>query len=202
MEEKRTIFFDWDGTLQSKKVSEYANIKRTQIFAEDLSEDEIIEKQRNSHNDHYAFIQEKMRKKYYIKYVQENKEKILLFNKEKFREFKEKNNLRFVIVTSLYEVTIKTVLKINELDDLFEVYGCSVDLRESKQENLQRALENNQDSNPLMMIGDRGEDIEAGKYHNLKTIYCNYGHGNDDYGADKTIDNPEELISTIQLLLL
>jgi phosphoglycolate phosphatase-like HAD superfamily hydrolase len=109
--------------------------------------------------------------------------------------------LKFVIVTSLYEATIKAVLRILKLEDLFDVFGCDVTLKEKKTENLKRALNKyneKKDYKPLLMIGDRGEDIEAGKEFSLNTIYCDYGHGDSDFSADFIIKSPEELIKTIE----
>jgi phosphoglycolate phosphatase-like HAD superfamily hydrolase len=219
---KQVIFFDWDGTLQSCKASEYANVKRTQMFANDISEEKIKKLQRNSHNNHYVFVQNLMRQRlsikntdelkifqavifgaYYIMYVQDHKENCLLVDMDRLRSLKEKYNLTFVIVTSLYEVTIKTVLEILGLDDLFEVYACSINLKESKYDSLKQAFKNYSKENfqPLMMIGDRGEDVEAGTKLQLKTVYCDYGHGDSDFGADYIIQNPENFIDELEKIL-
>ncbi len=222
MEKQKVIFFDWDGVLQSTKVSEYANVKRTQLFTENISKEEIIKLQHNSHNNHYKFVQEIMKQKlpiknlselkifqgvlfgaFYIMYTNDNKDSILLINKEKLKQLKEKHNLKFVIVTSLYEVTMKTTLEIHNLQDTFDVFGCDVDLGTSKLENMQEAYKkyNPEQYEPIAMIGDRGEDIEAGKHFNLKTIYCNYGHGDHHFDADYTIEKPEELLPIIKEII-
>ncbi len=216
----KIIFFDWDGTLQSKEVSEQANVSRTKFYSKDLSEKEIIKLQHNQNNDHYAVVQDFIRERlslvniseikifqavffsyFYLNYVKENKDKVLLFDIIKLRELKKRYNLKFVIITSLYEATINASLRIHGIEDLFDgVYGCPVDLSSTKVDNLKEAI-SKVEGEPICMIGDRGEDIEAGKEFGLKTIYCNYGHGIDSCGADIVIEDSNKLIEAINGLV-
>ena len=216
---KRIIFFDWDGTLASTKLSEQANVKRTKLFCEGVGEKEIIKLQHNNNNDHYGFVQSLIKKEtgldnkndiktmqaiffsfFYLKEVKNLRENSLLFDIEKFKKFKEINNLKFVIATSLWQATIEGVLNILGIKYLFDgVYGCPSDLSTSKQDNLKFAIENEKGI-PKIMIGDRGEDIDAGKICGLKTIFCNYGHG-DVSNADINIDHGEKLFYAMGELL-
>jgi phosphoglycolate phosphatase-like HAD superfamily hydrolase len=51
------------------------------------------------------------------------------------------------------------------------------------------------------MIGDKDGDIEPGKRHGLKTIFCNYGHGKSNL-ADIIVNNPNDLIISIEKIIL
>ncbi len=213
---EKIIFFDWDGTLCSTRVSEQANVKRTQFFNSQLTEKELIKLQHNNNNNHYKLIQEIISSKLGVEipevtktiqailfgnfYIQEFRKEDLLFNVEEFKKFKEKNNLKFVIATSLWEGAIKASLKKANIENLFDgVYACPPDLSTNKLQNLERAIKNTPGT-PLVMIGDRGEDINAGKEFNLSTIFCNYGHGQIE-NATYCIESPKELLGVTKKLI-
>jgi phosphoglycolate phosphatase-like HAD superfamily hydrolase len=213
----KTIFFDWDGTLYSKEASQKANIERLRMICGDsFDEQEMIDAQHNNNNDHYAVVRQMISDALgitnpqhlkeiqgsafaiaYLKIINDKPQRYTLVDFEKLRELKKKYNLKFVIVTSLYNGTIGGVLNKLGAGDLFDgVYGCNVDLGTNKFQNLQKALEDYKDKNPLLMAGDRGEDIDAGARCGLKTVFCSYGHGQVD-NADYTIDDPEDFIGVL-----
>jgi len=219
---RRVIYFDWDGTLCSKQVSEEANIRRTKFFLENVDEDKLIEMQHNNDNNHYGFIKEvisndvgiKPEHKFatmlqtsffgynYLKVLQENEQdKFLLFDREEVLNFKKEFDLKFVIVTSLTQNIVENVVDILGLNLIFDgVYGTDDYLIKTKSENLKQAISDNEEDESLIMIGDRGEDIEAGKVNNLKTIFCNYGHGQTNE-ANLSIENSSELLDSIRELI-
>lgn len=219
MNDKKIIFFDWDGTLCSKLISQNANLKRTKFFESNLNDDEIINAMHNNNNNHYEHVQETIVKKtgvndqtttkvlqvsfftyFYFEILNDIGEKSLLFDVENFKKFKEENNLKFVIVTSLYEKNITGSLEILGLRNFFDgVFGSTIDLSRTKLDNLNLAIKKIKGI-PLAMVGDRGEDIESGKINNLKTIFCDYGHG-DVSNSDIKIEEPEELQNAIKSLL-
>lgn len=220
MENKKTIFFDWDGTLYSKEVSQRANTSRFDFFKVQVDKDELIEQQHNNYNDHYALVQSLIGSAlnlkdydnirmyqavifggYYNLIVKENPESYLLVDLNKLKELKEKHNLEFVIVTSLWKGTIEGALNALNKDKIFDrVYALDVDLKGTKKDNIAQAIKDKPENTPIAMIGDRGDDLEAGKYNNLKTIFCNYGHGNVEE-TTITINKPEELIDAIERLV-
>ena len=57
----KTIFFDFDGTLISKKVSLLANKKRTQFFSKNFDKKNLEKIQRKSYN-HYSIVQNIIKK--------------------------------------------------------------------------------------------------------------------------------------------
>ena len=86
----------------------------------------------------------------------------------------------------------------HNVEDLFdEVQACPVDLSTTKEDNLKKAI-NQVEGKPFLMIGDRGEDVNAGKKFDLKTIYCNYGHGIDDCSSDYVIEDSKDLVDKIE----
>ncbi len=102
---QNVIYFDWDGTLCSSKISQEANTLRNQFFNSDLSKKELENMMYNNHNNHYAFVQELIRKDtgisnpktirtlqamffcyFYLKSL-DNIDENILFNLDEFLEF-------------------------------------------------------------------------------------------------------------------
>lgn len=213
---KNVIYFDWDGTLCSSKISQEANTLRNQFLGSDLSKEELEKMMFNNHNNHYGFVQDLIKKEigvsnqktirtlqamffcyFYLKSLDIINENIL-FNLNELLKFKEENNLKFVIVTSLYEGIIKGALEKLKLDEVFdEVYSCDESLSNKKVDNLRLAIKNNIDNKSLFMIGDRAEDIDAGVENNIETIFCSYGHGDLDY-ATYSINSFNEIYEIIE----
>ncbi|MEC8220456.1 MAG: HAD hydrolase-like protein [Nanoarchaeota archaeon] len=214
----KILFFDWDGTLCSKRVSEEANILRTQMFEPSLEKEELIKLQHNNNNNHYALVQSYIASylgvnepsSSYVKSIQANvfcthyihsiAKKDLLFDVDELKQFKQKHNVKIVIVTSLWEGGINLSLDKLGIRDIFDgVYGCPHDLSTTKQENLEKAI-SEVEGEPFLMSGDRGEDIDAGVACNLKTLFCNYGHGFVE-NADFSIEESEELLPMLEKII-
>lgn len=217
---QKIIFFDWDGTLYSKEVSQIANVKRTEMFSKDFDKKKLLELQHSNSNNHYGFIRDIIEESqnlkdnnniktfqavifgfFYNKIVKENPEKYKLVDFLELEKLKTKYNLKFVIITSLWIGTFEGALNVLNKNNLFdEIYALDVTLTGTKTDKIKEAIKNNPDSIPFAMIGDRGDDIEAGIENNLKTIFCGYGYG-DVNNADITIKEPQEMIGVIEKLL-
>ncbi|MEC8221067.1 MAG: HAD hydrolase-like protein [Nanoarchaeota archaeon] len=214
----KILFFDWDGTLCSKRVSEEANILRTQMFESSLNKKELIKLQHNNNNNHYGLVQSYIASylgvddlsSSYVKSIQANTfcthyihsitKEDLLFDVDELKQFKLKHNVKFVIVTSLWEGGIKLSLDKLGIKDIFDgVYGCSHDLSTTKQDNLEKAI-SEIEGEPLLMSGDRGEDVDAGIACNLKTLFCNYGHGSVEH-ANFSIEEPKDLFPMLEKII-
>lgn len=218
----KVVFFDWDGTLCSKEVSQEANVKRTQFFNPKMSRDEIVQGQHNNNNEHYLSVREQIKNNvgdigedyvrtfqatifgyYYVKTIHESDQDYFLFNRDMLEELKKRFNVEYVIVTSLYEGSINGALKNMDLDSMFDgVYACPTDLSTDKMDNLARAVKDYTEIGykPVAMLGDRGEDIDAGNYHGLDTIFCNYGHG-DVENANYIAHNTEDTLKYLKEIL-
>lgn len=210
------IFFDWDGTLCTSKISQNANVMRTQFFESQLSEKELVDMMHNENNDHYSYVQEMIANSvgisdettiktlqvmfftyFYLKDAQKNPENIL-FDKDVFKKFKEKYDLKYVIVTSLYLGNIKGVLELLDLEDLFDgIYANNEKYTLTKEGNLKQAISDFSNDTALFMVGDRGEDVDSGIKNNLETIYCSYGHGSVTY-ATYNINSFDEIYNIIE----
>ncbi len=214
----KILFFDWDGTLCSKRVSEEANFLRTQMFESSLDKKELIRLQHNNNNNHYALVQSYIASylgvnepsSSYVKSIQANvfcthyihsiAKKDLLFDVDELKQFKQKYDVKLVIVTSLWEGGIKLSLNKLGIKDVFDgIYGSPHDLSTTKQENLEKAI-SEVEGEPFLMSGDRGEDIDAGVACNLKTLFCNYGHGSVE-NTDFSIEEAEELLPMLEKII-
>lgn len=218
--QKKIIYFDWDGTLYSKQVSENANFLRTNLIEKSVKKEEIIKLQQNNFNDHYKYVQNLIKENlnidnilevkqiqavlygfFYNKIVSENPRKYCLIDFEKLKKFKQENDFEFVIVTSLWSGTFRGAFNLLNLNNLFDrIYSVDVNLNGTKQEFIKKDILKNKNSIPKIMVGDREDDILAGKNNNLKTIFCNFGHGNSKI-ANITINQPNKLFDAILKLI-
>ncbi len=123
--------------------------------------------------------------------------KIFYSTQMNFQNFKKKYNLKFVIVTSLYEGIIKGALEKLSLEKVFdEIYSCDESLSNKKVDNLRQAIQDNIENTSLFIVGDRAEDIDAGINNNLETIFCSYGHGDLNY-ATYNVNSFDEIYNII-----
>ena len=218
---ERIIFFDWDGTIVSTKISERANFERSKVLLGEDRAEESLNLQRGNGENHYEMIQRILNEItgiddlddikrmqvyffsfFYLKYFRDNPSEYLIADLEKLKELKEKYNLKFIVITRLYKGIIEGCLKKIDLKkDIFDDYwGIESNLRGEKIDFISDAMKKYSDCEPVMMIGDKEDDIMPGKHHNLKTIFCHYGHGKAS-GADVEISEPEELVGAIESLL-
>ena len=114
---------------------------------------------------------------------------------------------------SVYIVTMKNsqdsekVIRHLGLDHLIQrIYGPSLEgYPDNKAELIRSALyENNLSQNETVMIGDRKEDILAGKTNGIKTIGVTYGFGAREEilgsSPDCTCHSPEDILQAIEAL--
>ena len=186
----KTIFFDFDGTLISKKVSILANKKRTEFFSKNFDKKNLEKIQIKSDN-HYSIVQNIIRESlnldfdmeevasiqgtffsyFYIKTIEKNPEKYLVVDFKKLKKLKNKYNLKFVIATSLIKPTIYGAINVLKQKDLFDdVFYCDIFLKKTKKEIVKSAFEKYKKYNPILMCGDKPDDIKAGNNIGVKTI--------------------------------
>ena len=215
----KTIFFDFDGTLISKKVSILANKKRTEFFSKDFDKKKLEKIQRKSDN-HYFIVQNIIRKSlnldfdmeelvsiqgtffcyFYIKTIERNLEKYLVVDFKKLKKLKKKYNLKFVIATSLIKPTIYGALNVLKQKDLFDdVFYCDIFLKKTKKEIVKSAFEKYKKHNPILMCGDKLDDIKAGGSIGVKTIQTFFDKKDEKIKeADFIVKSSNELIEKIE----
>ena len=215
----KTIFFDFDGTLISKRVSILANKKRTQFFSKNFDKKNLEKIQRKSDN-HYSIVQNIIRKSlnldfdmeelvsiqgtffsyFYIKTIERNLEKYLVVDFKKLKKLKKKYNLKFVIATSLIKPTIYGALNVLKQKDLFDdVFYCDIFLKKTKKDIVNIAFEKYKKYNPILMCGDKIDDIKAGNNIRVKTIQTFFDKKDDKIKeADFIVKTSNELIEKIE----
>ena len=107
-----------------------------------------------------------------------------------------KKKYKLIIATNLRGDTIKYVLEKIGCNLFDELYGNSYDLKFTKTELVKLACEKN---DCIFMIGDREDDINAGKANGLKTIMVKWGYAinHNKNGADYLVHKPNELLDII-----
>ena len=215
----KTIFFDFDGNLISKKVSILANKKRTQFFSKNFDKKNLEKIQRKSDN-HYSIVQNIIKKNlnldsdmeelaliqaaffsyFYIKTIEKNPEKYLVVDFKKLKKLKKKYNLKFVITTSLIKPTIYGALNVLKQKDLFDdVFYCDIFLKKTKKDIVNIAFEKYKKHNPILMCGDKLDDIKAGGSIGVKTIQTLFDKKDEKIKeADFIVKSSNELIEKIE----
>ena len=218
---QKIIFFDWDGTLASTKISEKANLERSKVLLGEENAEKSLNLMRNNGENHYELIQRILKEItgiedlneikrmqvymfafFYLKFFREEPLSYMLADLEKLKYLKAKYNLKFVIITRLFKEIIGGCLKsIDSKKEIFDDYfGVENNLSGEKVDFISSAIAKYPECEPFMMIGDKEDDIYPGKYHGLKTIFCDYGHGKSD-GADVSVKNADEMVLSIEKLL-
>jgi phosphoglycolate phosphatase len=116
----------------------------------------------------------------------------------------QKASITAYVVTAKARVSAQIIIKHYQLDRWFQgVYGPGLDGRlDSKSELVRFALQELK-INPgeTVMVGDKKEDILAGKANDLKTIWATYGFGSESELIGLTPDyichTPEEIRKVI-----
>jgi len=85
--------------------------------------------------------------------------------------------------------------KLFKLDSYFERLVCSEEYKFAPKYDILKSIKA-KFPEEMLIIGDRTQDIEAGKKNNMYTIGCTYGFAIDNelHEADMLIDNIKELI--------
>ncbi len=217
---RNVIFFDWDGTLARKEVAEEAAFRRCKTLGMKVTRKSIREDQKTHAHyekarkaiEEYTGITDKSIKTsimtdlyrfHYTAVANEQKEKIFYPNIIKVLEkIKQKHpKIQFVIISTLRHDLINSALELSGYKNLFAAaFGNTPDLIYSKSELAEMAAE--QFGKPLLVVGDRAEDLAAAKQFNAKSCFCTWGHGsNENVKADFVVGKPEELTGILGSLI-
>ncbi len=213
------IVFDWDGTIVKKFIAEEAAVRRNKSFGLNFSREWVVEQQKS----HIIFqsIRDEIKKRcgitdskkqtrilttfflfHYLSIVNELKEKAFQENMlEVLKQIKKENpEIKFSIFTFLIQDLIDECLNVLEIKNLFDhVYGNSSELVFSKKDLAVKALKDCKEIH--LVVGDRLEDIAAGKQVKATTVATAWGqHNHEELDADFVIHSPGELIKIIDAL--
>ncbi len=212
------IAFDWDGTIAKKEVVEEANIRRCKTLDISIPLEKMREMQKT--HAHYEINKEAIRKYtgvtderiqtiimtnlfhlHYLGVVNEWKHKIFYEGMEDTIKKLKKQGATMSIVTTLRADIIEPTLEMLGMRNLFgKVYGNTPDLIYKKEDLLKQALTDCGEVH--LMIGDREEDMLAGRAVKAKTAFAGWGHGelNDKKLADAILKSPEDLLAFAKTL--
>jgi phosphoglycolate phosphatase len=98
--------------------------------------------------------------------------------------------VRLAVATSKLEPTARRILAHFDLEQHFEVIaGASPDgSRKTKVEVLAHALEQLQPlPERVLMVGDRGHDVEGAAEHGIETVVVGWGYGQADFADGSTV---------------
>ncbi len=207
------IAFDWDGTIAKKEAVEEANIRRCKTLDISIPLEKLREMQKT--HAHYEINKEAIRKYtgvtderiqtiimtnlfhlHYLGVVNEWKERVLYPGmKEVLKELK-KAGTTMSIVTTLRTDIVEPTLEVLGMRNFFgAVYGNTPDLIYKKEDLLKKALTDCGEVH--MMIGDREEDMKAGRAVKAKTAFAGWGHGEltDKKLADTILKSPKDILT-------
>jgi phosphoglycolate phosphatase len=115
-----------------------------------------------------------------------------------------KGSIKVYLVTSKPKYYAEIIIKHFQLTQWFQdIYGSEMDGRFSNKAELVKLLLNNRNIGPgeAVMVGDRKEDIIAGKANGTKTIGVTYGFGSEqeitDSAPDYICNNPLEIQNVV-----
>lgn len=212
------ILFDWDGTIAKGEIAEEAALLRLKM----LGVRKTREWMRKAQQDHSHYDVTKraiaeltgisgdreltvmMTNLFQICYLATvNKHKHDVFYGElhlTMEKLKGEYGLTYAIVSTLREDIIRPSVELLGVTHLFDyIIGNSADLRYSKTD-LVREL---QPEKPALIVGDRKDDIIAGKEIGIKTAYAMWGYGRDKDAAlaDYKLLKPADLSGIIEHVL-
>ena len=209
------ICFDWDGTLAKKEVAEEASIRRAQTIGFDIDRDHIRDAMKT--NSHYK-INKEMISKYtgvvdereltvlmtdifryhYLGVVNEWREAIFLDGVMELLIALKRNGHTLSIASTLRQDILEYSLQTVGMRDVFSTIKANTpDLIYSKEDLIKQVVQ--ELSLIDFMIGDRQDDILAGKSVNAKTIFVTYGAEDtpEDQIADYHASAPDEILDII-----
>jgi len=209
---KKIICFDWDGTLARKEIVEKAALIRFEILNVEKGLDYI--KKAIKTNEHYKVNKQAISKKTgitdereltkimtnlfqycYLILANQSKDKIFFKDIIKvIKEIKNKYKLTFAIATTLRKDIVANIIKILNLQNLFEIVEGNNPELDFNKEDLVKKI--SKQGNIILMIGDKEEDILAGKSVKSKTALSTWGHhtGTEKKLADFTLKQPKDLL--------
>jgi len=187
------LALDWDGTIAKKEAVEEANVRRCKSLGISIPLEELREMQKtHAHYEvtrkaiqEYTGVTDKRQQTiimtnlfhlHYLAVVNEWKEKIFYEGmKETLMKLKQEG-FTLSIVTTLRADIIEPTLDVLGIRNVFgKVYGNTPDLIYSKEELIKQAL--TECGEVHGMIGDREEDLRAGRAVKAKTAFAGWGHG-------------------------
>lgn len=206
------IAFDWDGTIAKKEVAEEASIRRCKTLDIKMTSDRMRELQKT--HGHWDINRERIQEYtgikdertqtiimtnlfqlHYVGVVNEWKDKIFYEGMKEAVTMLKKTGHTLSIVTTLRTDIIEPALEILGMRNIFgKVYGNTPDLIYSKEELVKQALTDCGEVH--LVIGDREDDLMAGKAVKAKTAFAHWGHGElkDKKLADFELKNPEDIL--------
>ncbi len=207
------IAFDWDGTIAKKEVVEEANVRRCKTLDISIPLEQMREMQKT--HAHYEINKEAIRKYtgitdertqtiimtnlfqlHYLGVVNEWKHAIFYNGMEDVIKKLKKQGTTMSIVTTLRADIIEPALELLGMRNLFgKVYGNTPDLIYKKEDLLRQALTDCGEVHCI--IGDREEDMKAGRAVKAKTGFAQWGHGEltDKKTADVILKSPEDILT-------
>lgn len=207
------IALDWDGTIAKKEAVEEANVRRCKTLDISIPLEKLREMQKT--HAHYEITKEAIKnytgitdpreqtiimtellKLHYTAIANEWKQKIFYPGMLDVIKKLHKQGITLSVVTTLRTDTIECMLQILGIRNLFgAVYGNTPDLAYTKEQMLKKALTDCGEVH--CMVGDREEDMKAGRAVKAKTAFAGWGHGElkDKKLADAILKAPEELLT-------
>lgn len=210
------IIFDWDGTIAKPDVATIAATRRLTTLGQSVNPEWL--KQALKNNDHYKLnkqliskytgivddkelttIMTDIFKLHYLGVMHEMGNKAVYDGMLEVIKKLHSNKHKLAIASTLRSDLIRHSLKVLNMEAYFEkVYGNTPDLKYSKKDVVEMARKNLDGAD--FMIGDKEEDILAGKSIKAKTIYVTWGVSGSDFRgkADYSVDKPEEILKIIK----
>ncbi|HYD03386.1 MAG TPA: HAD family hydrolase [Alphaproteobacteria bacterium] len=209
------IIFDWDGTIAKPDVAKEAATRRFKTLGETVDEKWL--KAAMKTNDHYA-VNKKIISEYtgitdekeltiimtdlfrfhYIAVIKEWKEKSLYEGMKQVIEKLSKKN-KIVIASTLRQDLLEYSLANLGMEKYFEkVFANTPDLKYTKDELVLMAQKYFR--KPNYMIGDKDEDIAAGRKSDCMTIFVSWGAGGfeSSENPDYIVNSPKEILKIIK----
>jgi phosphoglycolate phosphatase-like HAD superfamily hydrolase len=210
------IIFDWDGTIAKPDVAREASMRRFKTLGQTIDPEWL--KQAQKHDDHYKLnkqliskytgltddkelttIMTDIFKLHYLGVMHEMGNKALYDGMLNVIKKLHAKGHKLAIASTLRSDLIRHSLKVLNMDMYFEkVYGNTPDLKYSKKDVVEMAKKNLEGAN--YMIGDKEEDILAGKSVKAKTIYVTWGVTGEEFKSisDYAVKKPEEITNIIK----
>lgn len=208
----KTIFFDYDGTLHNSVKIYVPAFKKAYAFLVEKGYAESKEWSDKEISYWLGFNPQDMWEKFMPNISKELREKCssIISNEIKVQiqqgkpilyegslevlKYLKDKGYHLVLISNCKIYYKEFHSKLFKLDSYFESLVCSEEYNFNPKYDV---LKNIKDKYPedMIIIGDRKQDIEAGKKNNIYTIGCTYGFAmhNELHEADMLIDNIEEL---------
>jgi phosphoglycolate phosphatase len=109
-------------------------------------------------------------------------------------DYLKRKGYHLVFISNCKKYYMKSQADLFSLDRYFETMVCSEEYDFIPKYEILKAIKPNYPEK-MIIIGDRAQDIEAGKYNNIYTIGCSYGYAQGDElkEADMIIHEVKEL---------